>query len=85
MAEDQPDKRDDYPNLSDLITLKQAAEISGLSYSHMRLLARKEKIRAIRLGHEWFTTAKDVDDYLAQGPRPGPKRQKGPISTDQKG
>lgn len=81
MSEEQPDNA---PNLSDLITLKQAAEISGLSYSHLRLLARKEKIHAIRLGHEWFTTAKDVDEYLAQGPRPGPKRRNSPKSTDQR-
>ena len=81
MSEEQPDNA---PNLSDLITLKQAAELSGLSYSHLRLLARQEKIRALRLGHEWFTTAKDVDEYLAQGPRPGPKRRNHPKSTDQR-
>ena len=81
MSEDQPEPT---PDLRDLITLKQAAEISGLSYSHLRLLARKEKIRAIRLGHEWFTTAKDVDEYMAQGPRPGPKRRKPDKSLDQK-
>ena len=74
---------DSQPRLNDLITLKQAAETSGLSYSHLRLLARQEKIRAIRLGHEWFTTAKDVDEYLAQGPRPGPKRRKTPTIPDQ--
>jgi len=81
MSDNQPDTN---PNLRDLITLKQAAELSGLSYSHLRLLARQEKIRAIRLGHEWFTTAKDIDEYLAQGPRPGPKRRKSPTSPDQK-
>ena len=79
MSDEQPNTD---PNLRDLITLKQAAEISGLSYSHLRLLARQEKIRAIRLGHEWFTTAKDVDEYLAQGPRPGPKRRKSDKSLD---
>ena len=81
MSEEQPEST---PDLRELITLKQAAELSGLSYSHLRLLARKEKIRALRLGHEWFTTAKDVDEYLAQGPRPGPKRRKPPKSTDQR-
>ena len=81
MSDDPPKST---PDLRDLITLKQAAEISGLSYSHLRLLARKERIRAIRLGHEWFTTAKDIDEYLAQGPRPGPKRRKPPPSPDQK-
>ena len=81
MSDNQPEST---PDLRDLITLKQAAELSGLSYSHLRLLARQEKIRAIRLGHEWFTTAKDIDEYLAQGPRPGPKRRRTPKIPDQK-
>lgn len=81
MSDNQPEST---PDLRELITLKQAAEISGLSYSHLRLLARQGKIRAIRLGHEWFTTAKDVDEYLAQGPGRGPKRRKPATSPDEK-
>ena len=61
------------PGLDELITLKQAAELSGISYSHLRLLARKGTIWAKKLGHNWFTTAQAVNEYLARDRRPGPK------------
>jgi excisionase family DNA binding protein len=61
------------PGLDELITLKEAAELSGLSYSHLRLLARKGTIWAKKMGNNWFTTAPAVNDYLARDRRPGPK------------
>ena len=61
------------PDLSKFITLKQAAEVSGLSYSHLRLLARRGDVWAVRLGHNWFTTAEAVKQYAAQEHKPGPK------------
>ena len=61
------------PGLDELITLKQAAELSGLSYSHFRLLAREGTIWAKKLGNSWFTTAQAVNEYLARDRRPGPK------------
>jgi excisionase family DNA binding protein len=70
MSEEQPDNA---PNLSDLITLKQAAELSGLSYSHLRLLARRGDIWAVRLGNSWFTTAEAVTAYASEVHNPGPK------------
>jgi excisionase family DNA binding protein len=80
MTEEQPNKKDVQPSLSDLITLQEAAELSGLSYSHLRLLARKGTIWATRLGHEWLTTQQAIEDYLAQDRKRGRKSQKG---TDQ--
>lgn len=70
MPEDQPDST---PDLRDLITLKKAAELSGLSYSHLRLLARRGDIWAIRLGNSWFTTAEAVIAYASEVHNPGPK------------
>jgi len=61
------------PGLDELITLKEAAELSGLSYSHLRLLARQSKIWARKMGNNWFTTAQAVKEYLARDRRPGPK------------
>ena len=61
------------PGLDELITLKQAAELSGLSYSHLRLLARQGTIWAKKLGNSWVTTAQVVNDYIARDRRPGPK------------
>lgn len=47
-----------------LISLKEAAARSGLSHSHLRLLARTGKIEARRLGRDWFTTEQAVAAYL---------------------
>ena len=47
-----------------LITLKQAAAQSGLSYSHLRFLARTGRLKARRLGRDWVTTPEAVAEYL---------------------
>ncbi len=68
--EDQPDTT---PDLRDLITLKQAAELVDLSYSHLRYLARRGEIWVVRLGPSWLTTASAVRDYASRVHKPGPK------------
>ena len=65
------------PRWNELITLQEAAKLSGLSDGHLRLLAGQGDIWARRLGHNWFTTEKAVSEYLARNRRPGPKSQKG--------
>ena len=37
-----------------MYTTNEAAEILGLSQSHVRLLARNGSIKAKRLGHDWL-------------------------------
>jgi len=66
----------DQPKLEELITLEEAAELSGLSSPHLRLLVRRGVIWGKRLGHNWFTTAQAVREYLARDRRPGPKPKK---------
>jgi excisionase family DNA binding protein len=61
------------PSLEELITLREAAEISGLSHSHLRLLIRRGEIWGKKIGRDWFTTAQAVKEYLARDRRPGPK------------
>lgn len=56
-----------------LLPIREAAEASGLSSSHLRLLVREKKVWGIKLGHNWFTTKAAVTKYLAQSYRPGPK------------
>lgn len=73
MANDDKGESSSQPDLDELITLKEAAELSGLSYSHMRYLARESYIWAKKLGHNWFTTEAAVNEYLARDRRPGPK------------
>jgi excisionase family DNA binding protein len=63
----------DQPGLDELITLREAAELSKLSVSHLRLLVRRGDIWGTKLGHNWLTTVRAVEEYLAQDRRPGPK------------
>ena len=65
------------PRWYELITLQEAASLSGLSTGHLRLLAGKGEIWARRLGHNWFTTEQAVKEYLARERRPGPKSEEG--------
>jgi hypothetical protein len=60
-------------NADELITLKKAAEISQLTPRHIRLLMSQEKIWGMKLGRDWFTTEKAIQEYLVQNRKPGPK------------
>ena len=63
-------------NTDDLITLKNASEISGMTQEHLALLIRNGKLWGDKFGmRNWFTTEKEVRNYLAQNRRPGPKRK----------
>jgi hypothetical protein len=64
------------PALDDLISLSEAAELSGLSHSHLRLLARRGEFWAKWLGRGWFTTEQAVNEYLSRERKPGPKPKK---------
>ncbi len=66
----------DPKNLDDLISLPHAAEISGISHSHLRLLIRRGDIWGKKLGRDWFTTIQTINEYLAKNRRPGPKSRK---------
>jgi excisionase family DNA binding protein len=49
----------------DWLSLREAAARTGLSGSHLRLLARTGKVKAIRIGSYWATTEAAVRAYLA--------------------
>ena len=49
------------PGLDELISLQQAAELSGLSAGHLRLLAGQGQLWAKKLGRNWVTTARAVE------------------------
>lgn len=48
----------------DWLSLREAADHSGLSASHLRLLARTGRIQARKLGRDWFTTEAAVAAYI---------------------
>lgn len=58
-----------------LISLAKAAELSGLSHSHLRLLIRRGMIWGKKIGRDWLTTEEAVKEYLAKERRPGPKTE----------
>jgi len=63
------------PNLADLISLQQAAKLSGLSTSHLRLLIRQRDLWGTKIGRNWVTTEQAVREYQARARRRGrPKK-----------
>ena len=70
----QPGENDYQPSLDQLISLPQAAKISGLTQQHLALLIRQGKLWGTKLGaRDWFTTEQAVREYLARDRKPGPK------------
>ncbi len=57
--------------------MRQAAAYSGLSPSHLRLLARTGRFPAWKLGLDWFTTREAVAAYLKDEAlrKRGPRRK----------
>ena len=47
-----------------LISLTEAAALSGLSRSQLNLLAKTGKLRASKVGKTWVTTPSAVAEYL---------------------
>jgi excisionase family DNA binding protein len=66
---------DKEPKASELITLKEAAEYTGFSYHYLRNLANKGRLKARKMGVQWFTTREAVDEYIASRQRRGKYRE----------
>jgi hypothetical protein len=47
-----------------MISLNQAAKISGYTQDYLGYLIRRGEIKAIRTGRNWFTTEEQVREYL---------------------
>ena len=62
------------PRLDELIPLRKAAEISGLTQEHLTYLIRQGRLWGKKMGSPiWFTTETAVREYLARDRKPGPK------------
>ena len=59
--------------MTDLISLPQASRESGLSQSHLALLARKGELQAWKFGNVWLTTREAIQKYLDLNKKPGPR------------
>ncbi len=73
-------KRDEstQPSLDELISLAEAAELSGLTPTQWRYLVTHGEVWGKKLGRNWFTTAQAVEEYMARDRRPGPKPRNRP-------
>ena len=73
MSSSKDEDSDNQPRLDELIPLRKAAEISGLSQGHLSLLIRENELWGVKIGRNWVTTREAVREYLARDRRPGPK------------
>ena len=69
----QPTENDSQPSLDELISLSEAAKISGLTQPHLALQVRRGKLWGTKIGRNWVTTEKALQEYLARDRKPGPK------------
>ena len=60
--------------IEDLVTLSNGSDFSGLSAGHLNYLVRNHKLWGIKLGRNWFTTQKAIEEYLTSRRKPGPKK-----------
>ncbi len=65
------------PGLDELVSLSEAANRTGLSASHLRLLVRRGEVWGKKVGRNWLTTEQAVREYLAHEHKPGPKPKPG--------
>lgn len=47
-----------------LLSLKEASDLSPYSADYLNLLARKGKLKARKIGRDWLITKTDLFDYL---------------------
>ena len=70
---DKPDTTSGEDAAKRLISLAEAATLSGLSQDHLRRLVGGGLIWGTKIGRNWVTTAEAVKAYLDSDRRPGPK------------
>jgi excisionase family DNA binding protein len=63
----------EHPALDDLISLSEAAGLSGLSPDHLRRLVREGNLKGKKIGRNWVTTVQAVNEYLSLERKTGPK------------
>ncbi len=59
-----------------LISVTEAAQLSGLTVSYIRRLLRNGQVEGTKVGHTWLTSEAAIRDYLRQERHPGPKPKK---------
>ncbi len=58
---------------ADLISVAEAAAMTGYTVQHITRLLRRGKIVGRKLGPIWLTTVEAVEVYRRSDPKPGPR------------
>lgn len=59
--------------IPDAVTVKQAADMIGISEQRVRTLLRSGAIEGVQIGKQWLTTEMAVGVYLSEGASPHPE------------
>jgi len=62
--------------MTNYISLKEAAKYCPYSQDYLKLRARQGKLKAIKMGRNWFTTITWLEEYKGNKETPG-RRKKG--------
>lgn len=65
-----PDETDDNSSIDpltvgELISLAEAAKLSGFSLRYLQDIAKRGRLRAKKIGRDWLTTVAAVEKYKA--------------------
>ncbi len=52
------------PKKDELISLSEAAEIYGFTADYFQKLAKRERLKARKIGKQWVTTPADVEAFI---------------------
>jgi len=54
-----------------LISLAEASELYGFDQEYLRNLARKGRLKAVKIARNWLTTPADMENYIRSRQRRG--------------
>ncbi len=52
------------PKKDELITFSQASEIYGFTADYFHKLVKRDRLKAKKIGVQWFTTPRDVEEFI---------------------
>lgn len=58
----------------ELISLAEAAERYGFDQDYLRQLIHRGRLKAKKVGRDWLTTSRDIEDYIASRQKKGAYR-----------
>jgi len=52
------------PKKDEMITLAQAAKLSGFAVTYLHKLAQRGRLKCKKFGNQWVTTPKDLEGFI---------------------